>query len=370
MIQRALQPYLLRDAGYYPVVTLTGPRQSGKTTLARNTFPDFDYVNLEESESRMFAREDPKGFLKRYPGPVIIDEIQRAPDIFSYIQSSVDKDDASGRFILTGSHNFLLMEQISQTLAGRCGILNLLPFSRAELEAQKQEEPKIPLQIFSNQTTRLNKWEAVRTGFYRCIHDRGISPEIWLSDYVRSYLERDVRSLSNIGELETFERFLRLCAGRSGQILNFSALADDCGVSVDTTKRWISILKTSFIVFLLTPHYRNFNKRLTKSPKLYFYDSGLACFLIGIRNLKQLEIHPLRGPLFESYLVSEIIKAYTHHRLTAPVFFWRDRTGHEIDVIIEEGTELFLCAGHYVTSFVRSQYHLTHNTVSTLSCKL
>jgi len=341
MIERFLKQYLLRDAGYYPVVTLTGPRQSGKTTLARATFPDYEYVSLEESESRLFAREDPKGFLRRYPGPVIIDEAQRVPEIFSDIQRSVDEDNTSGRYILTGSHNFLLMEQVSQTLAGRCAVLHLLPFSRAELDGSDLGKPKAPPALFCNRSTRLNKWETVRTGFYPRIHDQKIPPEIWLSDYVRTYLERDVRSLSNIGDLETFERFVKLCAGRSGQILNYSAIADDCGISVDTAKRWVSILKTSFIIFLLTPHHRNYNKRLIKSPKLYFYDSGLTCFLLGIRDHRQLETHPLRGPLFENFILGEIMKAYMHHRISAPLFFWRDRTGHEIDVIIEEGTKLF-----------------------------
>jgi predicted AAA+ superfamily ATPase len=214
---------------------------------------------------------------------VIIDEAQRTPDHFSYIQTNIDEDDTPGRFILAGSHNFLLMEQISQTLAGRCGVLHLLPFSRAELEGYKQEAPIDTMKMFFNRTTRLSKWEVVRTGFYPRIHDKRIPPEIWLSDYIQTYQERDVRRLPNIGSLETFERFLRLCAGRTGQILNFSALADACAISVDPAKRWISILKTSFIVYLLTPH----------------------------------------------------------HRMAAPVFFWRNRTGHEVDVIIEQSTELF-----------------------------
>ncbi len=341
MIPRLLQTHLQRDAGYYPVVTLTGPRQSGKTTLARATFADYAYASLEETESRLFAREDPRGFLARFPGPVIFDEVQRVPELFSYIQSIVDADDRPGRFVLTGSHNFLLMQEVSQTLAGRSGVLHLLPFSRAELEQQRQAAPTDPRQLFENPSTNLQLWEAVRTGFYPRIHDRGIPPEIWLADYVQTYLSRDVRSLINVGDLESFERFLRLSAGRIGQLLNYTSLANDCGVSVDTARRWISVLKTSFIILLLTPHYRSYNKRLIKSPKLYFYDTGLACYLLGIRQTGQIDTHPLRGPLFESYIVSEVAKAYVHHRLSPPLFFWRDQTGHEIDLLIEAGEALY-----------------------------
>ncbi len=341
MIKRFLLKYLRRDAGYYPVLTLTGPRQSGKTTLVKAAFPRYAYVSLEESEVRSFAREDPRGFLKRFNGPVIIDEAQRVLELFSYIQTDVDRDSSPGRFILTGSQNFLLMHKISQTLAGRCGVLHLLPFSRAELEVQAQKEPDDPRTFFANRKTKLDCWEAIRTGFYPRIHDRGIPPEIWLSDYIRTYIERDLRTLVNIGDLETFERFLILCAGRTGQLLNHSSLASDCGIAVDTSRRWISALKTSFIAFLLRPHHRNFNKRVIKRPKLYFYDTGLICHLLGIRNVEQLFAHPLRGALFENYIVAETAKAYLHHRLDPPIWFWRDQTGHEIDLLIERGDELY-----------------------------
>lgn len=341
MIDRFLRDCLQRDAGYYPVVTLTGPRQSGKTTLARAAFPEYEYVSLEETEVRLFARDDPRGFLARYTGPVIFDEAQRVPELFSYIQASVDSDNRPGRFLLTGSHNFLLMKELSQTLAGRCGILHLLPFSRAELEGQRQEEPVDPRLLFENSTTTLRLWEIVRTGFYPRIHDRNIPPEIWLGDYVQTYLAKDVRSLVNVGDLEVFERFLRLVAGRTGQLLNYSSLANDCGIAVDTVRRWISVLKTSFIVLLLSSHHRNFNKRLIKSPKLYFYDTGLACYLMGIRDAGQLAMHPLRGPIFESYIVSEVVKAYLNRRSVPPLYFWRDQTGHEVDLLIEEGSGLY-----------------------------
>lgn len=339
MIQRTLEKHLLKNAEWYPVITLTGPRQSGKTTLTTTCFPDYEYVSLEETENRNLAKEDPRGFLSRFDGNIIIDEAQRAPDLPSYIQTKVDENNRPGQYILTGSQNFLLMEQISQSLAGRCGILHLLPFSRAELESQPSLDN--PNHLFSNAQTNLDCWTTVRTGFYPRIHDRHIPPEIWLADYIRTYIERDVRQLVNIGDLETFERFLRLCAGRTGQMLNFSSLANDCGISVDTARRWISILKTSFIVFLLEPHHRNFNKRIIKSPKLYFHDTGLASYLLGIRTDEQLFSHPSRGALFENLIVSETVKHYTHNRREPPVWFWRDQTGHELDMLIEDAGQLY-----------------------------
>ena len=341
MIRRTLQPYLLRDARLYPVLTLTGPRQSGKTTLARATFPQHSYYSLEDPDQRIFALEDPRGFLDQLDGPVILDEVQRAPELFSYIQSSVDADDSTGRFVLTGSQNFLLMDRIVQTLAGRCAVLHLLPLSRAELEGQVQPVPETPATLFAGHKTHLQLWQTLYTGFYPRIHDQRIPPAIWLPDYVQTYLERDVRSLVNIGNMDAFERFLALCAGRVGQVLNCAALASDCGIAVDTAQRWISVLKTSFVVFLLPPHYRNFNKRMIKSPKLYFYDTGLACYLLGIKDPQVLPTHPLRGPLFENYQVAEVAKTFHHHRQKPPLYFWRDRTGHEVDLLVEQGAALY-----------------------------
>lgn len=341
MIPRHLSRHLRRDAGYYPIVTLTGPRQSGKTTLARATFPDYAYVSLEDFDHREFAVEDPRGFLARYPESVIIDEAQRAPELFSYLQTAVDEKDQPGRFILTGSQNLLLMERISQSLAGRSSILHLLPLSRSELERQEPPSTDNPLEIFANSTSALDCWKMIHNGFYPRLHERGIPPEIWLKDYLRTYVERDVRSLVNVGDHETFERFLRLCAGRTGQLLNFAALGSDAGIAADTARRWISVLKTSFLVFLLRPHHENFNKRLIKSPKLYFYDTGLACALLGIRTKDQLFTHPLRGALFENMVVSEVVKAYTHDRREPPISFWRDRTGHEVDLLLEEAGKLY-----------------------------
>ena len=341
MIPRTLHQYVLRDAEYYPILAITGPRQSGKTTLVKAAFPGHDYVSLEETEPRLFARDNPREFLKRYPGPVIIDEAQRVPDLFSYLQTAADENDFGGRFILTGSQNFLLMEKVSQSLAGRCGILNLLPFGRAELEQQEQPQPERPGTFFINRVTGLELWETVYRGFYPRIHDKHIPAEVWLPDYVQSYLERDVRTLVNIGDIERFERFLMLTAGRVGQLLNFAALADACGVSLDTAKRWISVLKTGFIIFLVQPHHRNFNKRIIKSPKLYFYDTGLVCHLLNIRNPEQVRTHPLRGALFENLIMAETAKAYIHHRRQPPIYFWRDQTGHEIDLLIDTGDTLY-----------------------------
>ena len=340
MKKRILSHYLSRDSGLYPVVTLTGPRQSGKTTLAKAVFPDHDYVTLEDIEQRTFAKEDPRGFLSRFNRGVILDEAQRVPEIFSYLQGVVDKDSRPGRFILTGSHNFLLMREISQSLAGRSAILHLLPFNRSELEDQDAPHPANPADLFANAKTKLPLWETVYRGFYPRIHDQHIPPDIWLSDYVQTYLERDVRQLINVGDLETFGRFIKLCAGRVGQLLNYSTLATDCGVSVDTARRWLSVLQTSFLVFLLPPFHRNFNKRVVKSPKLYFYDTGLACRLLGLSSASQTEQHPLRGSLFENYILSEVMKTYHHHRITPPIFFWRDSRGKELDLIIESGSSL------------------------------
>jgi len=341
MLQRTLQRYLHRDAGYYPVLTLTGPRQSGKTTLARESFPRHEYVSLEELDQRSFAQEDPRGFLLRYNNPVIIDEIQRVPSLLSYIQTMVDAQPTPGHYVLTGSQNFLQMESVSQSLAGRTAVLHLLPFERAELEGTIRSEQVTGTTLFSNASSSLDPWETLYRGFYPRIHDQNIPPEIWLEDYIRTYIERDVRALVHLGDLATFERFLSLVAGRTGQILNYTSLANDSGIALDTAKRWLSLLITSFIVFLLPPHHRNFNKRIVKSPKLYFHDTGLACRLLGIKNAEQARTHPQRGALFENLVISECYKAYTHQRLQPPLYYWRDQTGHEIDLIIDEGDQLF-----------------------------
>ena len=342
MLKRTLEKKLIAAAKQYPVVTLTGPRQSGKTTLVRMTFPDYEYVSLEEPDHRTFALEDPRGFLSQFPDMVILDEIQRTPELFSYIQTIVDVKDISGQFILTGSQNFLLLQKVSQSLAGRCAILHLLPFSLSEI---RQRQP-LSVDIIGRHLPKRNRCldEDLATvlvnGFYPRIHDKRLSPFEWLSNYYQTYIERDVRDVLNVGDLETFSRFVRLCAGRNGQLLNLSSLANDCGVTHTTSKRWISILETGFIIFLLRPHFKNFSKRLIKSPKLYFLDTGLLSYLLKIRSAEDFRMHALYGSIFETYVISELLKNYLNRGEEHPIYFWRDSTGNEIDVLIDQGDEL------------------------------
>jgi len=343
MIPRHLESPLRKAARQYPVVSLTGPRQSGKTTLVREAFPRHQYVSLEVPDQREFAREDPRGFLGQFTGKVVLDEVQRTPHLFSYIQGIVDERQEAGQFILTGSQNFLLLQNISQTLAGRCATLHLLPFSRAELARQ----PMMDLAVLGKAVPRTDGkppgrglFETLFAGGYPRIFDKHLDPQDWLRNYYQAYIEKDVRDLLNVGDLETFGRFLRLCAGRSAQLLNLSSLAGDAGISHTTARRWLSVLEASFLVYLLRPHHRNFGKRLVKSPKLYFLDSGLLCYLLRIRSPEDLRIHAARGAVFESWVVSEMVKNYVHRGLEPDVYFWRDSSDHEIDLVIERGKEL------------------------------
>jgi len=338
MIKRTLAKKLKEAAAQFPVVTVTGPRQSGKTTLIRDVFKNYDYLSLELPDQRDFAREDPRGFLDQFDGPAILDEVQHAPDLFSYIQVLVDEHrDWTGRFILTGSHNFLLLASVSQSLAGRCAVLHLMPFSLAELAGRKP----VTLKMFGKsipknpRPPKTGLMETLFTGFYPRIHDRHLPPRDWLAGYYQTYLERDVRSVLNVGDLETFGRFVRLCAGRCGQLLNLSGLASDCGVSHVTAKRWLSVLEASFIIVLLRPHYRNFGKRLIKSPKLYFLDTGLLCYLLQIQRPEELFHRAERGAVFESFVVAEFYKNFMHRGEQPRLYFWRDVKGHEVDVIID-----------------------------------
>lgn len=342
MIKRHLTAVLRLSAERYPVVSLTGPRQSGKTTLVRAAFREHAYASLEDPDQRAFALEDPRGFLGQFDGPVILDEIQRAPDLFSYIQTMVDAADQPGRFVITGSQNFLLLERISQTLAGRCAVMQLLPFSRAELEGRGLASldavgTSIPRRPIKDDA---DLFQMLFTGGYPPIHDRQLDPRDWLANYTRTYLERDVRDLLNVGDWEAFSRFVRLCAGRCGNLLNVSGLANDAGISHATARRWLSILEASYLVILLRPHHRNFNKRLIKSPKLYFLDTGLLCYLLRIRDADDLRLHASRGAVFETWVITEALKNCRNRGVEPDLYFWRDSTGREIDLIIDRGRTL------------------------------
>jgi predicted AAA+ superfamily ATPase len=326
MIKRALAKKLLSSLKAYPVVAVVGPRQSGKSTLVKTVFPHKPYVSMEDLDMREYAINDPRGFISEYPKGAILDEIQRTPQLFSYLQTAIDKYNKSGMFILTGSQHFLMHENISQTLAGRVRLLKLLPFSLNEL---------------SNAKFAFNEYEEyLFKGFYPRIYDKKMNPRDWYPDYIQTYVEKDLRLIKNIGNLNTFQKFLKMCAGRVGQVLNLSGLASDCGITHNTAKSWISLLEASFIVFLLSPHYKNFNKRLIKMPKLYFYDTGLLCCLVGIKNKNGLKNHNLKGEIFESFILSEILKNRFNKGLSSNIYFWRDKTGREIDCIIEKSDRL------------------------------
>jgi len=342
VIQRALEPVLRRAAEQYPIVTLTGPRQSGKTTLARAAFPNHAYASLEDPDQRAFAVADPRGFLGQFRDPVILDEVQRTPDLFSYIQTAVDRDAANRRYILTGSQSFLLMQDVSQSLAGRTAVLHLLPFAWSELQGR----PPLSLKTLGRATPSRAAAKApdlmgvLFTGFYPAIHDRGLAPQDWLANYYRTYVERDVRALLNVGDLGAFGRFIRLCAGRNGQLLNLSSLATDCGISQPTARRWISVLEASFLVLLLRPHHRSFRKRLVKNPKLYFLDTGLLAYLLRIRSPDELRTHSSRGAIFESLVVAELTKNAIHRGEESSLTFWRDSVGHEVDILLDRGADV------------------------------
>lgn len=341
MIKRQIEKRLLDVAKHYPVVTVTGPRQSGKTTLIRNAFPNYHYVSLEDPDRRREAMEDPRDFLHRYNRNVIFDEAQKAPELFSYIQTMVDEQDIPGRFILSGSQNFLLSRSISQSLAGRCAVLHLLPFASSELKQtgafrfDALHDSAYEEEILNSRPKDLPLFSMIQKGFYPRIHDKQLNPGEWLSNYFQTYLERDVRELLNVGDIEAFGRFVRLCAGRNGQLLNLSALGNDCGISHTTAKKWLSVLEAAFLVTLLRPYHQNFSKRLIKTPKLYFLDTGLLCWLLNITSAEQLEIHSARGAVFEAFVVSECRKYLFNTGSQAQIYFWRESNGVEIDLLIE-----------------------------------
>ncbi len=323
-------PRLLTDSvreleKYFPVIYIGGPRQSGKTTLLQYLFPDLPYASLENPSTRLLAQDDPERFLASFQKGAVLDEVQRVPDLFSYLQGFVDNN-PSLRFILSGSQNFLMMEKITQSLAGRVGILTLLPFGWEE----------VPEGIRSTLTAERWAWQ----GGYPVIYNRGTPPRLVFPNYMETYLQRDVRQLQNVGDLNQFNRFMRLCAGRAGQILNMSLLAKDADISVNTVKAWLSVLEASYVLFFLHPYHKNFNKRLIKTPKLYFFDSGLLCHLLGITEMEQLDNHYYYGNIMENMLLSDLYKRRSHRGKRPQFWFWRDSNENEVDLLIEEGSGL------------------------------
>ena len=325
MIPRHALPRLNELALYYPIVAITGPRQSGKTTLARTAFAGKPYTSLEDPDVRALAIHDPRGFLAQYPDGAIIDEAQRVPEIFSYLQTRVDGERRMGLFVLTGSQQFGLMEGISQSLAGRVGLLHLLPFAWDEVAATRSQD-------------RLEDW--LWRGSYPPLYDRSIPPHIWFGDYLSTYVERDVRRLLQVRDLDAFHRFVLMCAARTGQLLNLSALAADCGITHNTAHAWLSVLEASYLVLRLAPFHRNFGKRLTKTPKLYFLDTGFAAWLAGARSADELALGNLRGPLFETWVVSEFTKRRRNALLAEELHFWRDSAGNEVDLLVTRGDDI------------------------------
>ena len=323
MVSRILADSLLKAGAHYPIVSLTGPRQSGKTTLIRSLWPEKTYASLEDPDILDYAREDPRRFLEQgTDSGLIIDEAQRLPVLFGYLQGYADRS-PHGRYVLSGSNNFLLMEKITQTLAGRTAVLHLMPFSARE--------------IGSDHLTSTWEEEAF-AGFYPRVRAESLPPAMFAKDYLATYVERDVRLVRNISDVDSFRRFLHLCAGRTGQLLNLTALSGDTGIAVNTVKDWLSVLQASWTVFLLRPWHRNFNKRVVKSPKIYWHDTSLLCSLLGIQDHEALQSHPFRGAVFENLIIAERYKAATHAGRSPDLYFWRDSAGKEVDIVESPGT--------------------------------
>jgi len=327
-IRRNLTDQIIEASQEFPVIAIVGPRQSGKTTLAQMIFSDHRYISLEDFDIRSRALADPRKFLTEFPNKtgIILDEIQHAPELLSYMQTIVDRDKKNGYFVVTGSQNFLVDEAITQTLAGRMAVLTLLPLSLSELENAGLLPEKIE--------------NLIHKGFYPKAHAENVSVERLYANYLRLYVERDVRQITNVTDLNMFQKFMRLCAGRTGQILNLTSLGNDCGINYNTAKAWISLLEASYVVFLLHPYYKNFGKRLIKAPKLYFIDTGLVCSLLKIRSPQELFEHYLRGNLVESMIIADLLKQQHNFEQQPSLYFWRDVSGHEIDCIIDESQEV------------------------------
>jgi uncharacterized protein len=326
MIHRDLREIIQQKATQMPVISVTGPRQSGKTTLAKQAFPNHTYINLENISDRLYATQDPEGFIHSCKEGAILDEVQNVPALFSAIQVETDRSGLNGQFILTGSQNFQLLQSISQSLAGRVAIYNLFPFTFSE--------------IANSEFGSGDRDSYILNGFYPRIYDKHLSASKWLSDYIQTYIERDVRSVLNVGDLSRFQMFVNLCAGRCGQFINLSEMGNQLSISFHTIDSWISVLEASYIVFRLKPYHKNINKRLIKSPKLYFYDTGLACSLLGIRSVEQLQTHYASGALYENFVISEIYKQTAHRGIKPALSFWRDSSGNEVDCILESETNL------------------------------
>lgn len=327
-IPRLIEQSIKEHIRQYPIISLTGPRQSGKTTLLKSIFPEYKYVSLEDLDNREFATNDPRGFLDIYNKYVIIDEAQRVPNLFNYLQSKVDNDQIMGQYILSGSQNFLLLEKITQSLAGRVAIFRLFPFEFNELKS----------------AGLLNKdfHEHFYKGFYPSVYDRNLNPTTYYNNYIDTYVERDVRSIIAVKDLTIFRTFLKLCAGRVGQLLNFNAIANECGISANTCRAWLSILETSYIIYLLPPYFQNQSKRLVKNQKLYFWDTGLLSYLLEIRHPEQLQMHYLRGNIFENMIISEIFKFNYHHLMHKNLYFYRDSNQNEIDLMVSDSSKFDL----------------------------
>lgn len=345
MIPRHIATHILKYAKQYPILALVGPRQSGKTTLAKSLFPSYKYISLENLDTRQQAAEDPRGFLHDHGPYLILDEVQRVPELFPYLQELVDTNQDPAQYILTGSSQFLLIESITQSLAGRIITFKLFPLTYTELYQYPADENFSS--VFHTKHTHRAKidqntlYHMIWQGFYPRIHDKQIDSYKWYENYLLTYVERDVRNLLKIKNLRLFSNFLKLVASQSGQLMNYANIGNAVGVSIPTIKEWISILETSGLIFILPPYFENFSKRIVKTPKIYFVDTGLLCYLLSIRNITHLKTHPQLGSIFENFMVSECFKRFHNLGEIPPLFFWRDQSGNEVDLLIYEGTHSF-----------------------------
>lgn len=355
MIPRHIAPYILKYSKEYPILALVGPRQSGKTTLAKALFPKYKYISLENLDYRLLAAEDPRGFLNDNGSYLILDEVQRVPELFPYLQELVDLNQEPAQFILTGSSQFLLIESITQSLAGRIVTFKLFPLSYTELFEYHPDPFESVFRVRHTQREKISQealYEIIWQGFYPRIHDKHIDSYKWYENYLLTYVERDVRNLLKVKNLRLFSNFLKMIAAQAGQLVNYSNIANAIGVSMPTIREWVSILETSGLIFILPPYFENFSKRIVKTPKIYFVDTGLLCHLLSIRSVDHLKTHPLLGSIYENFMISECFKRFYNLGETPPLYFWRDQIGNEVDLLIHSGT------GGFPIEFKLSQsYH-------------